>query len=79
MDSVKLYPESREVASYISGYIVRKIVKNFNSCKLCDMVGSLSDKECEDYTYLLTVSQGGLIVPSKSLNDYVCHCYRVFW
>ena len=60
MDNVRLSPDSREVAVYISGYIVRKFNLRFMSCNNCDMVGNAAI-ESDDYAYLSTVNRGGLI------------------
>ena len=65
MDDVSLYPDSREVAIYIAGYIVKKRVNCSDKCK---MVGTISD-DSSDRTYLQAIPRGGLMIPSLSLSD----------
>ena len=75
MESIRLSPDSREVAVYISGYVVKKFHMNFTRCDNCDMVEKTLDKHSDDYAYLSTVNRGGLIFPSTSLLDYVCDSF----
>ena len=61
MDSVKLAPESREVAIYIAGLVVKKFIENFKKCGNCDMVGTINE-DADDHAYLVTLNRGVLIV-----------------
>ena len=74
MDDVSLSPDSREVAIYISGYIVKKYIKRVNCSDKCKMVGTISD-DSSDRTYLQAISRGGLMIPSLSRSEYVCGAF----
>ena len=74
MDDVSRSPDSREVAIYIAGYIVKKYIKRVNCSDKCEMVGTISD-DSSDRTYLQAISRGGLMIPSLSLSEYVCGAF----
>ena len=74
MDDVSLFPDSREVAIYIAGYIVKKYIKRVNCSDKCKMAGTISD-DSSDRTYLQAISRGGLIIPSLSLSECVCGAF----
>ena len=74
IDDVLLSPDSREVAIYIAGYIVKKYIKRVNSSDKCKMVGTISD-DSSGRTYLQAISRGGLMIPSLSLSEYVCGAF----
>ena len=50
MDDVSLSLDSREVAIYIAGYIVKKYIKHVNCSDKCKMVGTISD-DSSDCTF----------------------------
>ena len=72
MDDVSLFPDSREVAVCIAGYIVKKYIKRVNCSDKCKMVGTISD-DSSDCTYLLAISRDGLTIPS--LSEYACGAF----
>ena len=74
MDDVSLSPDSRELAIYIAGYIVKKYIKRVNCSDKYKMVGTISD-DSSDRTYLQAISRGGLMIPSLSLSEYVCGAF----
>ena len=74
IDNVKLATSSTGVAIYIAGYIAKKLKKRLDCSSECRerFIGILSD-ESDDHSYIELLSRGGLIIPSLSLNNYVCN------
>lgn len=63
-----------EVATTISGYIAKKLIK-ISKCDICkEKLKSNNEDLCND-EYLQLLSRGGLFVPSRALADYVCNCF----
>ena len=76
-DSVKLLPDSREVAVHIAGYIAKKLKeKKAYACCKAHLTGKMSD-ENEDHAYVRILSRGGLTIPSPSLTKYVCEAFAI--
>ena len=72
-EEIDLDDDSKEVATYIAGYITKKLLKKF-TCELCRKI--LSDDQVSvriEYTNLL--SRGGLRLPTNSLATYVCRSF----
>ena len=63
-----LSKESEEVALYISGYIVKKLVKRFN-CNDCQ-IRLKSEENSIEMGYINLLNRGGLSIPSHD----VCAC-----
>ena len=70
---IDLDNESKEVATYIAGFIMKKLPKKF----ICSQCEALLNHEkvtiCIEYTNLL--SRGGLQLPGKSLASYISHSF----
>ena len=72
-DEIDLADDSKEVATYIAGYITKNLLKN-STCELCRNI--LSDDQVSvgiEYTNLL--SRGGVRLPTNSLATYVCRSF----
>ena len=66
--------DSSEVATTISGYVAKKLVKR-SKCVHCKALLVSSSDDIENDEYLRLLSRGGLHVPSKKLADYICTCF----
>ena len=72
-EEIDLDDDSKEVATYIAGYITKKLLKK-STCELCRK--TLSDDQVSvgiEYTNLL--SRGGLRLPTNSLATDVCRSF----
>ena len=67
-----LNEDSREVASYVAGYVAKQINSTTNNCSDCFIVG-----ECEDKKYLNLISRGGLLSPSHPLCHFICSSFAL--
>ena len=65
---------SSEVATTISGYIAKKLLKQSKS-KDCEKKLTVHDQDLQNNQYLTLLSRGGLSVPSKELAEFVLQ----FW
>jgi len=68
--------ESSEVATTISGYIAKKLLKR-SKCELCISKITVSNNDLNNDHYLKILSRGGLFVPPKELADFVCSCFAI--
>ena len=70
----RLDNDSSDVATTISGYIAKKLIKR-SKCDICKKkLKSNSEDLCND-EYLQLLLRGGLFVPSRVLADYVCNYF----
>ena len=67
---------SSEVATSISGYVAKKLKKK-SKCTQCKGSLSVPRTDLAEDAYLSLLSRGGLLVPSKALSEYVCHCFAI--
>ena len=68
--------DSREVATFIAGYISKKLDKR-SKCLICkDKLFANEDGVAND-KYLNSLSRGGLVVPSGNLADFVDSCFAI--
>ncbi|MEO0684954.1 MAG: hypothetical protein AAFY76_07890, partial [Cyanobacteria bacterium J06649_11] len=67
---------SSEVATTISGYIVKKLIKR-TKCDTCKQKLTISSDDLQNDEYLRILSRGGLIVPPKELAEFVCTCFAI--
>jgi len=65
-----------EVATTISGYIAKKLLKR-SKCELCISKITVSNNDLNNDHYLKILSRGGLFVPPKELADFVCSCFAI--
>jgi len=68
-----LEKDSSEVATVIAGYIAKKMFEK-KHCLECNTLLILSEgdqRNLDNFDYLLTLSRGGLTLPSTNLNQYV--------
>ena len=68
--------DSSEVATTISGYIAKKLLKR-SKCKDCEKKLTVHDQEMQNDQYLTLLSRGGLFVPPKELAEFVCSCFAI--
>ena len=68
--------DSSEVATTISGYIAKKLLKR-SKCKDCEKKHTVHDQEMQNDQYLTLLSRGGLFVPPKELAEFVCSCFAI--
>ena len=68
--------DSSEVATTISGYIAKKLLKR-SKCKDCEKKLTVHDQDFQNDQYLTIVSRGGLFVPPKELAELVCSCFVI--
>ena len=79
-----LSKESEEVAVYISGYIIKKLIRRFN-CDDCKIRLQSNGNTIED-GYIKLLNRGGLSIPSQDAcnlyipipKDVSCHMY-MYW
>lgn len=67
---------SSEVATTISGYIVKKLIKR-SKCDQCKQKLTISSDDLQNDEYLRILSRGGLVVPPKELAEFVCSCFAI--
>ena len=67
---------AREVATTISCYVAKKLIKQ-SSCALCKLTLASPEVDLENDYYLKLLSRGGLFVPSRQLSDFVCGCFAI--
>ena len=68
--------DSSEVATTISGYIAKKLLKR-SKCKDCEKKLTVHDQDLQNDQYLTLLSRGGLFVPSKELAEFVYSCFLI--
>ena len=61
--------DSSEVATTISGYIAKKLLKR-SKCKDCEKKLTVHDQDLQNDHYLMLLSRGGLNVPPKELAEF---------
>ena len=80
IDDCYLDENSIEVATLISGYIVKKLLAQF-SCIKCKASMTLNDSTAAELhpenKYLLTLSRGGLQIPKIDLIQYVSTSFAI--
>ncbi|XP_065643145.1 uncharacterized protein LOC136074776 [Hydra vulgaris] len=75
-DCVILSDDLREVATYIAGFIAKKLIKKFKIC--CKLLCiQHCQQESNDYSYLNKLSRDGLTTPSLALLEYVCDSFAM--
>ena len=62
--------DSSEVATTISEYIAKKLLKR-SKCKDCEKRLTVHDQDLQNDQYLTLLSRGGLFVPPKELAEFV--------
>ena len=67
---------SREVAVHIPGYLVKKVKKRLGNCCNKHMSGN-SVPQNSDFSYLQSLSRGGLNIPSINLVNSVCTAFTI--
>ena len=67
---------SSEVATTISGYIAKKLLKR-SKCKDCGKKLIVHDQDLQNDQYLTVLSRGGLFIPPKELAEFVCSCFAI--
>ena len=70
-----LNDDSEEVATYIAGYVGKKLVKK--SCPDCDLKLKCTDPSFHKNHYFVCLSRNGLHVPSQSLTDFVISGFAI--
>ena len=73
---VELSDDTKEIAAYISGFIVKKMLKNKN-CKECSVAMKAKENTSGHDRYLQLLSRGGVICPSLDLHDFVCQAFSI--
>ena len=68
--------DSSEVATTISGYIAKKLLKR-SKCKDCEKKLTVHDQDLQNDQYLTLLSRGDLFVPPKELAEFVCSCFAI--
>ena len=68
--------DAREVATTISGFVAKKLIKR-SSCNLCKQTLASQEVDLENDSYLKLLSRGGLFVPSRQLADFVCGSFAI--
>ena len=68
--------DSSEVATTISGYIAKKLLK-WSKCKDCEKKLAVHEQDLENDQYLTLFSRGGLSVPPNELAEFVCSCFAI--
>ena len=68
--------QSAEVATTISGYVAKKLIKR-SKCEDCKNILKVNDNDLSSDSYLCLLSRGGLFVPSKSLSEFVCNAFAI--
>ena len=69
--------DSSEVATTISGYIAKKLLKR-SKCKDREKKLTVHNQNLQNDQYLTLLSRGGLFVPPKELAEFVCSCFCDF-
>ena len=68
---------SSEVATTISGYIAKKLLKR-SKCKDYEMKLTVHDQYLQNDLYLTLLSRGGLFLPKKELAEFVISCFAIY-
>ena len=68
--------DAREVATTISGYVAKKLIKR-SSYDLCKQTLASQEVDLESDFYLKLLSRGGLFVQSRQLAHFVCGCFAI--
>ena len=68
--------DAREVATTMSGYVAKKLIKR-SSCDLCKQTLASQEVDLENDSYLKLLSLGGLFVPSRQLTDFAFGCFAI--
>lgn len=68
--------DSSEVATTISGFVAKKLLKR-SKCVNCQAKLRPNNDDLDNDEYLNLLSRGGLFVPSKELADYICSCFAI--
>ena len=69
MESI-LEENSAAVATTIAGYVAKKLIKQ-SKCKRCKILLRARGVDIANDEYLNILPRGGLLLPSKSLADFV--------
>ena len=73
-----LEDDAREVATTISGYVAKKLIKR-SLYDLCKQTLASQEVDLENDFYLKLLSRGGLFVPSRQLADFVCGFFIILY
>ena len=68
--------DSSELATAISGYIAKKLLKR-SKCKDYEKRLTVHDQDLQNNQNLTLLSRGGLLVPPKDLAEFVRSCFAV--
>ena len=78
----QLSDHSRQVATYVAGYIAKKMIERYG-CEICKSYLVSSKNEIDfssddnSYDYLNILFRGGLTIPSQKLIDYVSDDFAI--
>ena len=68
--------DAREVATTISDYVTKKLIKR-SSCNLYKQTLASQEVDLENDSYLKLLSRGGLFLSSRQLADFVCGSFAI--
>ena len=68
--------DSSDVATIISGYIAKKLLKR-SKCKDWEKKLTVHEQHLHNDQYLTLLSRGGLFVPRKKLAEFVRSCFAI--
>ena len=68
--------DSSEVATAISGYIAKKLLKR-SKCKDYEKRLTVHDQDLQNNQHLTLLSRGGLLAPPKDLAEFVRSCFAI--
>lgn len=75
--SITFADDSREVAMYIAGYIVKQLT-NYSNNYFCDFLVFTETDANPDKGYLKLLSRGCLTIHSSGLREFVCSGFCSF-
>ena len=76
LSEATLSKDSEEVATFIAGYVGKKLTKR-TDCRECKSLLVSEDADSFENEYFKILSRGGLFVPSPSLAEFTCSGFAV--
>ena len=70
-----LSQESEEISVYVTGYIIKKLLKRFN-CNDCKHL-LLSEENVIEDKYIKLLNRGDLLIPSSNVCFYSSKCFAI--
>ena len=70
-----LSQESEEVSGYVTGYIIKKLLKRFG-CNDCKHI-LLSEENVIEDKYIKLLNRGGLLIPNPNVCFYSSKCFAI--